>query len=105
MRFKEYITEGRDKWNLFTIKKGNDKWSFRNKETGKLNYIKINKFEEIGSMQRFLQDVKATPPTFPKTKGEIDYYKFASDVVGKKQASVFIKSGKWEDIQKTWLLD
>lgn len=105
MRFKNYYTEGRNKWDTFTIKKGDKKWSFINTVTGKRYYIKLNDNEtDVSAMQKFLKDILATPGTKPKTKGNIDYHEFAQKVLGKEKATVYIKSGNWEKIRKTWTL-
>jgi len=103
-RFIDTYYEGRNPWMVFTIKKNESRWSFRNTETGKLNYIKVSEKDAITTMQRFLEDLGATPGSRPKTMGQIDYKKFAEDVVGGKKANVYVRSGKFETIQKTWLL-
>lgn len=105
MGWKDYISEGRNPWMLFTIKKGKDRWSFRNTQTNKLNYVKISPTNEIGSMQNFLKELIATPGALPKTHGKINYYEFAREVVAGNKHKVYIKSGKFNDIQKTWLLE
>ena len=105
MRFKNfYIKEGRNKWEIFEIKRCDKRWTFRNTESGKINYIKIDSDNEFGGMQRFLTDVLATPGSKPKTQGKINYHEFASDVLTGKKSKVYIKSGKFEQIQKTWIL-
>lgn len=105
MKFKEFFYEGRDKWSLFSINKGTSKWTFKNNDSNSINYLKINPLMEIGTMQRFLEEIEATSGDFPKTKGEIDYYKFASDVVSGKKPNIYVKSGMLEKIKKTWLLN
>ena len=104
--FKDfYLQEGRNAWNVFSIKRCESRWSFRNKDTGKLNYIKIKDPTNLGAMQKFLEDIYATPGEKPKTRGEIDYKKFAEDILSGKKHSVYVKSGKFETIKRTWLIE
>lgn len=105
MSFKQIFNEGRDSWMVFSINKGKDRWSFKNLESNSINYIKINPQLEIGSIQKFLEEILATPSTMPKTKGIINYSDFAVDVVAGKKSTVYIKKGMFEKIKKTWLLD
>ena len=106
MKFKDYLYEGRNRWDLFSIKRGaqHKKWSFRNTHTNKFNYIKINPNNEVASMQKFLKSLLATPGTKPKTKGNIDYHDFAQQVIGGKIYKVYVKQGKFQDIQDAWVL-
>lgn len=104
--FKDYyLKEGRNAWNVFSIKKCNSRWSFRNKDTGSINYIKIKDASNLGGMQKFLEDILATPGERPKTRGEIDYKKFAEDIMSGNKHKVYVKSGKFETIKKTWLVE
>ena len=90
MGFKEYLEEGRNKWDIFSIKKGNVKWTFRNEETNKRFFIKITPNKELESLQSFLKAIEATPPTFPKTKGVIDFMQMATDLVAGNLTKLFI---------------
>ena len=106
MNFKTYYTEGRNPWHLFSIKRGhkNKKWSFRDTQTNSIYYIKIDPNNEIGSMQKFLKDLEATPGTIPKTKGDIDFYDFAVSVIIGDVYKIYVKSGKFQLIKDTWEL-
>jgi len=105
MSFKDIFNEGRDKWDLYSVNKGSSKWTFKNNEMGNVSYLKINPLMEIGTMQRFLEEIGATSGELPKSKGEIDYYQFASDVVSGKKPNIYVKSSMYEKIKKTWFLD
>ncbi len=107
MNFKEFYTEGRHRWDLFSIKRGatNQRWSFRNTTTNAINFIKIDPNNEIGSMQKFLKDIKATPGVRPKTQGNIDFHKFARDVIMGDSYKVYVKQGHFDDIKNTWILE
>lgn len=107
MRFKPfYMSEGRNKWNCFEVKRCTQRWSFKNIDSGKMYYMKLgDKVNDVGDMQKFLTDTLATDHTTPKTRGDIDYKQFAVDVINGKKSKVHIKSGKWNDLSKTWILD
>ena len=106
MRFKEfYLQEGRNAWNVFSIKKNESRWTFKNNDTGKLNFIAIKDPSNIGGMQKFLEDLGATPGERPKTFGTIDYKQFAVDVIEGKKSKVYVRSGKFETIKKTWMVE
>ena len=105
MNFKDYLNEGRNRWDIFKIKKNNMKWSFRNQETNKVNYIKIDAENPFNSLKKFLTDVQATPPTLPKTRGEIDYDQFAQDILDGNLGTVYIKSGMFDMIKSTWVIN
>ena len=107
MSFKEfYIKEGRNRWDLFSIKRGktNQRWAFRNTNTNKLNYIKINPDNEMTSMQKFLLAVQATPGTIPKTYGNLSMSEFASKVISGEIYNVYVKQGHFQTIKDTWEL-
>lgn len=99
------INEGRNRWDIFRIKKNNMKWTFRNQETNVLNYIKINQDNPFNSLKQFLIDVQATPPTLPKTRGEIDYDEFTQQIIDGDFGTVYIKSGMFDIIKKTWVIN
>jgi len=104
MNFRDYLREGRNLWCIFKIKKNNQKWSFRNQETNKLYYIKINDENPFDSLKKFLVDVQATPPSLPKTRGDIDYAQFARDIIDGSTGTVYIKSGMFDVIKTTWFI-
>jgi len=106
MRFREfYLTEGRNKWSIFEIKKTAKRWSIYNTETNKRYYIKLGEDPaNVGSMQKFLEDILATNETRPKTRGEIDFKEFATSVVTNEKAKIHVKSGNWDRIKKTWVI-
>lgn len=104
-KFKEFYNEGRNKWSIFEIRRGEKKWTFFNTETGTWNVININKNKPIASIQKFLMDICATPGELPKTKGDIDYFQFAHDVVNNNKPKIYVKSGMFEKIKKTWVLE
>lgn len=104
IRDRKNITEGRDRWNIFQIKRTLRRWSFRNLETNKKYYLKLNDAHVYEQLEKFLREVEATPPTFPKTKGKIDYIRFASDLINGKKGTVFIKSSMFNKIKNTWLI-
>lgn len=105
-KFKDMYTEGRNKWDVFTIKKCDQRWSFINTASGKRYYIKLSdNVNDVGKMQQFLSDILAKPANLPKTQGKIDFNDFATKVIGKKKADVYIKSGNWDEIRKKWNLD
>ena len=104
--FKQfYLSEGRTPWNIFSVKRCNERWTFKNEDTGVLSYVKINPNREIESMKEFLESLGATSGEKPKTKGTIDYLKFASDIIGEKKSKIYIKSSLFEMIKKTWQLN
>jgi hypothetical protein len=106
MNFKDfYLIEGRNAWNIFKIKMNDKKWSFRNLETNQLYFIKINENNVFDSLIKFLKDIEATPPTIPKTKGIINYDEFANNIMKGKYATVFVKSGMFEKIKNTWVIE
>ena len=99
-----HLVEGRNRWDIFKIKKNNQRWSFRNQETNKVNYIKIDAENPFNSLKKFLTDVKATPPTLPKTKGDIDYDQFTQDIIDGEHGTVYIKSGMFNTLTSTWVI-
>jgi hypothetical protein len=107
MRFKDLyrLNEGRNRWDLFSIKKGEKKWSMRNMTTNKINYIKINELDPYNSMFRFINSLEAKPSYLPKTEGEIDYNKLARGIIDGKENNIFVKSGKFDEIKNKWILD
>lgn len=105
MRFKDFLKEGRDYWFLFTIKRNGVKWTFRNTENGKWNYIKIDPDNEFSSIQKFLKDINAKPGNTPKTKGDIDFHHFAQNVLDSKTYNVYVKKGMLDKIRDTWVLE
>jgi len=106
-RFKEYFKEGRDKWDNFTLKRTNKRWSFNNTTSGKKYYIKLdgNNVNYIGDIQKFLNDLKATDGSTPKTKGEINYGEFAGQIVSGEKTNIHVKSGNFDKIKNTWIID
>jgi len=106
MGFKEYYTEGRNFWALFSIKKCNERWSILNIETNNRYYIKLGEdSNSIEGMQKFLESINATPASKPKTQGKIDFYEFAQNVMTNQKALIYIKSGNWDKIKQTWTLE
>lgn len=107
MRFKDLYTlnEGRDRWDIFSLKMGDKRWSLRNMTTNNINFIKINELDPFNSMFRFLNSIEAKPPWIPKTKGEIDYSQLSRDIIDGKINNIFIKTGKFEEIKNKWILD
>lgn len=106
MKFKEFYTEGRNRWSVFELKMCEKRWSILNTESGQRFYIKVGeKPNDIGGMQKFLEQLLATPASLPKTKGEIDFHEFATKVVAKEKANIYVKSGMWDQIKKTWVLE
>jgi len=106
MKFKEfYLTEGRNKWSIFEIKKTAKRWSLLNTETNQRHYIKLNDDPaNVGSMQKFLEELLAKDHTRPKTKGDINFNEFATNVLTKEKAKIYVKSGNWERIKKAWVI-
>ena len=105
-RFKEYYTEGRNKWDVFSIKKCDQRWSICNTETNQRFYIKLgDNPNSISGIQKFLEDIIATPAYKPKTKGEIDFHEFAQKIMAKEKANIYVKSGMFDKIKSTWILD
>lgn len=106
-KFKEYLTCGRWRWDLFSIKRGpkNQRWAFRNTHTNQLNYIKINPNNEVASMQKFLKAIEATPGTMPKTFGKLSMMDFAEKVISGEIYKVYVKQGHFVEIKDAWVLD
>jgi len=106
MKFKDVYYEGRNSWSNFTLKRTNKRWSFMNTESGQRYFVKLgDNTNHVGGIQRFLEEIGATDNTTPKTKGNIDYNQFAMDVVAGKKANVHVKSGMFEKIKGTWIID
>jgi hypothetical protein len=105
MRFKEYYTEGRNKWDMFQLRKCDKRWSFVNLETKQRYFIKINDPNNAGGMQKFLEDILATDSTVPKTKGTVDFKIMADDIMSGKKSQIHVKSGMWDKIKKTWIVE
>ena len=106
MKFKDVYFEGRNAWNNFQLTKTNKRWSFLNTESGKRYYIKLSDMtNHVGGIQRFLEELGATDSATPKTTGNINYNEFAMDVVAGKKANVHVKSGNFDRIKSTWILD
>ena len=105
MSFKKfYINEGRNAWNMFELKQTNKRWSFKNINSGKRYFIKLPEVNNVGQIQKFLVDVKATSSEGLKTKGSIDFGEFARNIVSKKSQNFYVKSEHWEDIKKSWVI-
>ena len=103
--FKEfYLTEGRDKWSLFELKRTSSRWSFQNLDTGKRYFVKLGGENEFGSIQKFLMSILATPKHGAKSKGEINFLDFATEVLNGTKNTFYVKSSFWEKIKKTWEL-
>lgn len=105
MKFKEFYTEGRNKWNMFELKKCDKRWSFVNTESGQRYFIKMDEPNNVSNIQKFLEDVMATDDTTPKTKNPVDFKRLATEIISGNKTKIHIKSGKWENLKSTWILD
>ena len=105
MSYKDYIKEGRNKWDMFSLKQTESRWSFKNLNTGQRYFVKLGEKNYIGKIQQFLTDIQATSSEGRKTTGEIDFHAFAQNVVKNGGINQFyVKSGRWNDIKSTWVI-
>jgi len=104
MQFKSYFTEGRNRWDQFSVNKGTDRWTFTNLQSSKRYFMKINKSSIYDTLGSFLRELGATSGNGGKTRGQIDHFTFASNLIKGQKNSIFVKSGMFDKIAKTWKL-
>ncbi len=56
-------------------------------------------------MASFLRELQATPGVGNKTQGQIDHFTFASNLIKGEKNNIYVKSGMFEKIRNTWLLN